>query len=69
MIADAAEVAGAGVGAEGLLPGMSGVPVRQERYRDCHERAGRDKIRRGKAEVDELPLPIEANAPLRHIIS
>lgn len=65
MVADAAEVARAGVGTEGLIPRMGGITFCQERdHHRTEGAAGRDGGR-GETEVDQLPLAVEADAPAR----
>ena len=64
VVTDAAEVAGAGIGPEGLLAGVGGVTLRQERrFQDGEGRRTRQR-RRNKAQIDQLPLPVETNAAL-----
>ena len=64
VVADAAEVAGAGIGAEGLFAGVGGIAFRQERrFQDGEGRRIRQR-RRYKAQIDQLPLSVETDAPL-----
>ena len=62
VVADAAEVAGAGVGAKRPVPGVGGVAFRQERgFQDAE--GGIVSQRRGhKAQIDQLPLAVEPDA-------
>ena len=64
VVTDAAEVAGAGIGPEGLLAGVGGVTLRQERrFQDGEGRRIRQR-RRYEAQVNQLPLPVEPYAAL-----
>ena len=64
VVADAAEVAGAGVGAQRPVAGMGGVALRQERRFQDAERRCAFQRRRHEAQVDELPLSVEPDASL-----
>ena len=66
MVADTAEVARAGVGAEGFVARMGGIAFCQERdHHRTEGAAGRDG-RGGETEIDELPLAVEADAAARN---
>ncbi len=64
VVTDAAEVAGAGIGPEGLLAGVGGVTLRQKRRFQDGEGRRILQSRRHKTQVYQLPLPVETDAPL-----
>ena len=63
MVADAAEIAWTGVGAERLVAGVAGVADHEERDPEHVEAASGRKERGGEGQVYQFPLTVKAYAP------